>query len=435
MEILNNREISITVWLAVFAVWALSKKGIRSSFKTVVDAFSERAILIPFSLLVLHTLASIWLLKNIGLWESHQVKNAILWFISVAAVSFFRLPKIADDRNYFKKAITDNLKIIVLFEFVVTFYTFNLFLELLFVPFMALLGGLLAVSKMDDKYSQVEKILNKIVELIGVAIIVYTGYKLLADFDEFAQRQTFYDFTMPIALSVLLLPFIYALHVFLVYERIFMRMKFSIKDEKLGKYAKTTAIVKYHLNISALSRWADALSREDIGNKFDIDELHKEIDRLRAEEKNPPVVSFENGWSPYSVATILEKKGLKTGYYKKLYDNEWFASSPYLDIGDGILPNNIAYYIEGNKEAVTRLKIKMNINELEQAKEAHEELYEIASILHLNALRAQIDEKFENAIVNGINEENSVNSKIVKVVTEHWNNNKTYEVTFTIENI
>jgi len=435
LEVLNNREIATAVWLAAFAAWAFSRKDIRSSSGSVLDAFAKRQILIPFTLLVFHTLVAIWLLSRVGIWDSNQIKNTILWFFGVAAVSLFRLPKIADDRFYFKKAITDSLKIIVIFEFLVTFYTFSLIVELLFVPFMAFVGALLAVSQTDEKYALVENILNRLVEMIGLLIIVYTVYKLITDFGDFAQTQTFYDFTVPITLSILLLPLIYVFYVYMVYEGIFVRMQFSIKDESLRKYAKRTSLIKYNLNIPALRRWADALSRENIVDSSEIDELYKEIARLETEEKDPPPVPFDVGWSPYKIALVLEAMGLTAGHYKKLYDDEWFASSPYLEVGEDILPNNIAYYLEGNKKAVNRLKLKMNINEPEHAAEAHNMFCELASSLHSRAIGEELGHEYKNAILNGTDKEGRVNTKMVRVTTEHWPNNRGYDVGFSISNI
>ena len=47
----------------------------------------------------------------------------------------------------------------------------------------------------------------------------------------------------------------------------------------------------------------------------------------------------------------------------------WGADSSYLEIGSGILPNNIAYYIDGTEKAAKKLKLKMNINLPEEATE------------------------------------------------------------------
>lgn len=264
MELLNNREIAFAIWFSLLVMWLLSNKEIRSAFGSVLDCFSKKVIIIPFSLLVLHTLASVWLLSEMGIWDLSQAKNSVFWFFSVAAVSLFRLNKIADDPHYFKNAIKDNLKIIVLLQFLVSFYTFNIFVELIFVPFMALLGGLLAVSQKDEKHLLVHGMLNKLIEILGLAVIVYAAYRMVSDFQEFAQFQTFLDLAVPISLSILLLPLIYLFHVYMVYELVFVGIQFSVKDEKVRAYAKRSAILKYKLNVLTLRRWADALSRENV---------------------------------------------------------------------------------------------------------------------------------------------------------------------------
>ena len=126
---------------------------------------------------------------------------------------------------------------------------------------------------------------------------------------------------------------------------------------------------------------------------------------------------------------------MKVGHYKKLYEDEWFASSPYLEIGYGVLPNNVAYYLEGNRFAVTKLKLKMNINEQEQSAEAHSILCDLASALHLYALGSELTQGFKNAIMEGGNIEGQVKTKLVSVSTERWKNNLGYDVGFSISNI
>lgn len=437
MEALNNREIASAIWVLLFVAWAFSKKEVRSAFSSVLNAFSKKVILVPFSLLIIHTLASVWILNLIGIWDATQIKSTFLWFIGVAAVSFFRINKIADDCHYFRNAIKDNLKIIVFIEFLVAFYTFNLVVELIFVPFMALIGALLAVSKTDEKYILAQNLLSKLIEIIGISIITYTVYRLVVDFYDFAQIQTIYDFSVPIALSILLLPLIYIFHVYMVYEGGFVRMQFSIKDKNLRAYAKRSSIIKYKLDLSALRRWADALNQENIVTSSDLDKLHKEITSLKAEEKYPPIVPFELGWSPYKISSVLEEAGLKVGHYKRLYEDEWFASSPYLQIGigNGILPNNIDYYLEGNRRAVTKLKLKMNINEQEQSAEAHSVLCDLASTLHSFALGVELDQGFKSAIMKGGDKKDQIKTKLVRVFTERWQNNRGYDVGFSISNI
>ncbi|MBE0471953.1 MAG: hypothetical protein IBX55_20900 [Methyloprofundus sp.] len=434
MEAFNNREIAFAIWLFIFFTYAFLKKDIRDGFISIWRAFAKKLIIIPFFLLIIYVLISIWFLWQVGLWDLSQVKSTLLWFFGIATITFFRAHEIADDPSYFRNAITDNLKIIVLIEFLINFYTFNLFVELFFIPLIAFVVILHAFSATDKKYLPVQKILDNLLAVIGILITVYAVYRLIIDFQEFAQPQTALDFIVPIILSIALLPFIFMLHAYMSYEGVFNRLHFLIKDEFVRAYAKRSALINYKFNLSSLRRWADALCREQIDTIDDINRMHKEVARIEAEERNPPLVQFGVGWSPYKISTILEDKGLKVGHYKKIYGNEWSASSNYLDIGDPKMPNNIAYYLEGDKSAVKVITLKMNINNTEERDKAHKALCELASLLHIHALGVEINQRIKRSIMRSEDIEDYVKTKIVRVKITSWRNKKGYDVIFSISN-
>jgi hypothetical protein len=299
---------------------------------------------------------------------------------------------------------------------------------------MAVIGGMSVVSQNNEQYRVVEKVLSRMLEVVGWGIIFFTAYKLVTEFGDFAKKQTFFDFVVPVLLSLLLLPYVYVVYIFISYENIFTRLQFSIEDNDLRAYAKKKACVKFHLKVSELKRWSDWFHHANIGSMTDIDNSIAEIKRRIDEEKNPPDVPWDKGWSPYLAASFLADEGLKTGDYKKGWDQEWFACSPYLEIGSGLLPNNIAFYLEGDSDVVKCLKLKMNINEKAGANIAHQTLLRIASLLCKVALVNNINDQMSNAILNGSNGGIKFKSKIIRVKTEYWANNKGYEVGFIIEN-
>ena len=79
--------------------------------------------------------------------------------------------------------------------------------------------------------------------------------------------------------------------------------------------------------------------------------------------------------SPASVCALLNNIGLATGSWKNFYDNEFGCISPYREIGPGFpLANNLAYYVEGDKNSVTGAKLVLNVNTKSQATSAHSAL-------------------------------------------------------------
>lgn len=126
MEIFNTREIAAGIWLGILIVLALALPGVRKSLSNVVKAFFKRAILVPLGLMMAYIIGIIYGLHELGLWELEQLKTTVMWVFTVGMFTFFRINKIADDPHYFSTALKDNFKIILVLEFIVTFYTFSL---------------------------------------------------------------------------------------------------------------------------------------------------------------------------------------------------------------------------------------------------------------------------------------------------------------------
>jgi hypothetical protein len=431
----NNREIATGIWLAILMIWACTKPDIRSSLKDLINAFLQRKIAILIYLMGIYILILIFLLMKIDLWEASQIKNTILWFFSTALISFTGLSKIDENPHYFRDVIKDNLKIVVLIEFILSFYTFNLGIELCLVPFIIFLSCTLVIAKSNQEYKIVEAFINRLVEFMGLIIICFSAYKLITSFGEFAQIKTIYDLIVPSILSILILPFLYTLSLYKNYEIEFIKLQIFLKDESLYKYAKYISILRFNIHINHLRRWSKSLSTVKIASKQDINASISNFYKLLLKEKKPPKISETDGWSPYSAVNFLSSEGLKTGYYQHSYDNEWFASSPYLKIGEEILSNNISYYIEGDSDTAKCLKLVLNINNVSNSIESHEIFLAASKQLFFNALNKNMSNKLEQKILNDESEEMLIDSSKIKIIKNNWPADKGYDIKFLIEKI
>lgn len=386
--------------------------------------------------MTLYIIFIILFLFQLDLWRADQVKNTIIWFVSVALISFFNIDKIKDNSAYFKEAIKDNIKIIVIIEFLLSVYTFSLPVELIYIPLTATLGILIAVSSRQEKHKAVTAFLNNALLMIGLIIIGYTIYKLVTDFSEIYQEKTLYDFSVPILLSLLFLPFLYFLKTFMEYESVFSRLPNFIDDPLLMRHAKYKSILKFKFNTTLLKRWCDSLVIKKPKSNKEIDFSIDKIFSIIKKEKNPKSINKEDGWSPYEAMTFLKDKGIETGYYKELYDGEWFASSPLKKLSDRILSNNIAYYIDGTEDTAKKLKIKININEPDNQTDDLQYFGDIAELLYHKALSINVANDIKKAILSKLSFNKRINnSKECKIEVEPYLNNNGYSIKFTIESI
>lgn len=402
MDILNNREWALVIWIVVvglFILFSPKMVHVRKSLRGVIKAFFVRHIISTLTLMLVYIATMIYGLSRIGIWEFNQTKNTIIWIISVAVLSLFQLESAKQDPHFFKHSVLDNLKLIAIIQFVIGVYVFNLVIELILVPIMAIVGAMLAVAQSDEKYQLIEKILNGFLATLGIIFIVHTLYMLATNFGDFGKIQTVYDFSIPPLLTFLYLPFIFFMMVYTTYELFCARLQVLVKDPSVRRYAKMYSFFNFHFNIKLIERWAGTLHFQNTSSKQAIKESIKQIFKLIAVEKNPPKVISSEGWSPYEAKNFLLKEDIKTGYYHSFAPNEWFASSSLVEIGNDLIPNNVSYYVEGNENTAKCLKLILNVNQRENAEMAHMKLLSSVKVLLKSALGVELTREIEAAII------------------------------------
>jgi hypothetical protein len=440
VDILNNREVAIALWLLAISTYVFSSSKmaeVRRSFRDVLSAFFAKQIISVLGLMVTYMAIVVYGLSEIDLWNVEQLKNTVFWCASVGFMSLFKLESIKKDKSFFKHSVIDHLKLLAILQFIVGVYTFSLWIEILLVPILVLIGGMLAIAGTDKKYHQVKVLLEYCLSLFGVILISYTLYMLATNFDEFGKEKTVYGFFVPPLLTLFYLPFVFLMLAYSTYEQVFIRLKFSIKNKFHRYLAKLYALVLFNVRMSLLDRWSYQVARVNVESHADLIETFKYIYKVRSAEKNPKEVSSELGWSPYEAKDFLSSEGLDMGFYNRLFEEEWFASSPMIELGDGIIPDNIAYYVEGTEEVANTLKLKVNVNDAARSEMAQENLIELAEALSLSSLNQGLSEQMKKAIVQGGQYSEKCGNKTITLAIEKWPGHRFngYDLKFVISSI
>ncbi len=145
---------------------------------------------------------------------------------------------------------------------------------------------------------------------------------------------------------------------------------------------------------------------------------------------------YEKGWSPYKAKDFLLGEGLETGFYNKLCD-EWFASSPMVKFGDALIPNNVAFYIEGTENVANTLKIKLNVNDSSSSDVAQRKLLELSSVLSKASINQELSDLMKNAIIDGKQHTEVHGNKKVTTSKVVWSGHKFngYDSNFVVSSI
>ncbi|KHN93334.1 hypothetical protein BSK71_09640 [Pectobacterium actinidiae] len=440
MDILNDREIAIALWILAISVYIFFSSKMaeaRSAFKGVLEALFVRQIISVFCLMVAYMAIVIYWLYELKLWNFEQLKNTVFWSISVGFMSLFNLEKIKRDKDFFKCSVLDNLKLLAILQFVVGVYTFSLWVETLLVPVLALLGAMLAIAETNRKNHQVKILLEYFLSSFGVVLIIYTLYMLMTDFGEFGKEKTAYDFFVPPLLTLCYLPFVFFMLVYSTYEQVSVRLRFSIKNRFHRYLAKFYAFILFNVRLSLLERWSFHVAKTNIESYSDLIDTFKYIFKARYSEKNPKEVPPNQGWSPYKAKEFLVNEGLSTGFYNRSFEEEWFASSPMEKFSDGIIPDNIAYYVKGSEDVAKVLKLEVNVNDSSRTYQACEKLEAMAEALSISSLSLPLSEEMKHAISGCNSHSEKVEGKTIALIVEHWPNHKFngFDLKFLISSI
>lgn len=275
-KFLDNRELAILVWLIIFLFWTLTKKNIRESISEIMKVFFQKVIFISTCLMLFYIGSIVYIFYQFGLWDFTLLSETIMWVIGVAFVMYSNSYKVKNI-EYFKNVLIDTLKLTVVIEFIVNLYVFNFWIELILVPVFAILGVVLGISSSKPEYKQVESCLTRIFIVVGLLFLSYAIYNIIVDVHSFATINNFKEFLLPFVFTILFLPFIYMLALYLTYDLIFMRISFLIKDKSLARYIRWKTVFSFHLKLNSLNKWHDKIIRAEINSIDDLERVMFEV--------------------------------------------------------------------------------------------------------------------------------------------------------------
>jgi len=280
MNLFNNREIATAIWLLVIFVIMLFKRDIRKSLSDVIKAFFKIKILSSIFLMIAYITGIVFVLYQINFWNTSLLKDTVVWVCFTGILLSFNLATSDTDQNLFRKIIINNIKIIIIIEFIVNTYTFSLVGELILIPVVTFIVILEVVAKTDEKYSSVAKLMHGLQIIIGIVILIFAISNVVSDYKNFGSLDTLRNFLLAPLLTISFLPFIYLMILFATYELLFTRLNSGYeKNKKLKRYAKRKSIQHCLLSLKNVKKALNmnTYNLTYIRNKEDVDKMIKDF--------------------------------------------------------------------------------------------------------------------------------------------------------------
>lgn len=340
------------------------------------------------------------------------------------------------NKDYFKNALYSNIKFSIVIEFIVGLRTFHLIVEIIMLIMAVFIAGVLAVTESNPRHKIVNLVFTRLSQTIGIILFVMAIYPFLIDLKLFFTKEMFVEFSIPIVLGIWVIPLLYTMHIFIIYENVYASISNSIKDKKLYRFIIRQGIWNFGLKTQSLIRWRQSLFNTKFHNKQDVLLSFLDQKRLEIIEIDPPEIHPSKGWSPYLAKNFLQNNGIPTNHYKRCFDNEWQSISDYVKLGEEITDNNIAYYVVGEQSVAKSLKLVLNVNLIKKEDIATEKFILCTISLTEAALQEPMPKDMLKAILSQKNYSIKIQNRVLKISKiNHLNSVQSYTLKYTIEQL
>jgi hypothetical protein len=178
-----------------------------------------------------------------------------MWFLFVAFPLMFQSGRIDSFQKFLKEIIGPLIAFSIIFEYIFGLCTFALWIEILMVPALVILGGILAVSERKSEYAQVNKLLKGTKSFSGLIALSYIAMHLVQHYQVYANWTVLMQFVMPMFLLLLFLPLLYGVAMFVHYETAVVILNRHFRHRRMFRYAMLMTMLRFNGDLEGMNRW------------------------------------------------------------------------------------------------------------------------------------------------------------------------------------
>ncbi len=252
----------------------MTKPYIRESLLKFLKNVFSKFIIITLISVFTYVLLAHYILYKFYVWNIFLIKDSIYWFLGTALVLFINSNK-AYEKGFFTDILYDNLKLLIIVEFIVNFYSFSFIVEMVFIPIIFFISAFSGVNKVIHKNIILDKIFNFMLFGFGLMQLIYVIYKIVTDYKSIVNNVSLGSIILYPLLTILYLPFIYFFALYLKYNTIYSVITGGLKQrQELVKKAKRNIFFICRFNLRKLNifhktsvyKFFDAESLDDVIN-------------------------------------------------------------------------------------------------------------------------------------------------------------------------
>lgn len=157
MDILSTREWATVIWGFIIFVFMMNQKSIRESFRQVIKSMFDKKLCILWLIIVGYVLGITLIFYNMPFWKNIYIKDIVVWFIFSGLMYCVNAIMTEADEHYISKTLKNNVKASIFIEFLMSTFTFNIWIELAIIPIVTVVS---IINMFLEKVKNMKKYTN-----------------------------------------------------------------------------------------------------------------------------------------------------------------------------------------------------------------------------------------------------------------------------------
>lgn len=248
MDIFSTRELATAFWVGAILIAVgmaiVTNKKIRQGFIGVLKCFFNRKLRKLWEIYFLYIGIITLMFSRFPIWKNIYLKDIILWTLFSGLTICMNAVAGEADEKYISKVLKDNIRFTVVTEFLLSTFTFSLWVELIIIPIMTAITLLDVVAAQKSETVAVHKLLQSVIAFIGLCLVFQTVKVGIREYRELNVINTLVSFFIPIVYLLLTTPLEYAFELYSKYEMLFIRMHFKEPSDKRVQRKRHLKVIK-----------------------------------------------------------------------------------------------------------------------------------------------------------------------------------------------
>lgn len=248
MDIFSTRELATAFWVGAILIAVgmaiVTNKKIRQGFIGVLKCFFNRKLRKLWEIYFLYIGIITLMFSRFPIWKNIYLKDIILWTLFSGLTICMNAVAGEADEKYISKILKDNIRFTVVTEFLLSTFTFSLWVELIIIPITTVIVLFDTVAEHKSDAIAVHKLLQDVMAFAGLCVILQTVRVGILEYRELNVINTLVSFFIPIVYLLLVTPLEYAFELYSKYEMLFIQMHFKEPSDKMVRRKRHLKVIK-----------------------------------------------------------------------------------------------------------------------------------------------------------------------------------------------